>query len=284
MRDWRRVKERIFLAVTSILAMVAVAPLFHIIASVAIRGGGVLYRAGLDFLTSQPAPPGSSMLGGIGPALLGTLWLALLTSAIGIPLSVLTAVFIVEFKDHPLARLAKVFTSSLLEIPTVLIGMLVFLTIVSMMGHYSLLAGSIALAIVMLPYTVSYVERAMEEVPRTYREAGYSIGMTRSQVVFDVVMGIARRGVAAGVVIGLAKIVSETAPLLFTIGSARSSYPMSMKDVFEPGDAVPLLIFQFAQTPYQNWQDLAWGAALILTVIVLALFAAMKLIVREVHL
>ncbi len=283
MYDGRRLKERAFMALVVILSVMAVAPLFHIIATVTVKGGGVVLREGLSFFTEAPAPPGSREPGGIGPALLGTLWLAVTASIIGIPLAVLTAVFIVEFKETRLAGLAKIFTNSLLEIPTVLMGMLVYVTLVKAMGGYSLLAGSIALALVMLPYTVTYVERALEGVPRTYKEAGYSLGMTRAQVVFKVSMGVARRGVLAGVLIGLAKVVSETAPLLFTIGSARNTYPTSPGSLLEPGDAVPLLIFQLVQTPYENWHELAWGAAFVLTMIVLAVFIGMRLVVREVH-
>jgi len=190
----------------------------------------------------------------------------------------------VEFRDNRLAQITKVFTHSLLEIPTVLIGMLVFLTIVVPTGRYSLLAGSMALVIVMLPYTVSYLERALDEIPRTYREAGYSIGMTRRDVVFRVVVGIAKPGIAVGLLIGVAKAISETAPLLFTIGGARGYYPVSAADLGEPGDAIPLLIFQFIQSPYQNWHDLAWGAAFVLTLLVLAAFGLVKLFVREVKL
>lgn len=284
MYDVRRIKERIFIAITVALALAAVAPLLHILATVAVKGGGVVLREGTSFFTDPPAYPGAEEAGGVGPALLGTLWLGLVTSMIGVPLALLTAVYIVEYSGSPLARAAKVFTSSLLEVPTVLIGMLVFLVVVVPMGRYSLLAGSLALAIVMLPYTVSYVERALEGVPRTYREAGYSLGMTRAQVVFQVVMGIAARGVAAGVLIGVAKVLAETAPLLFTIGSARGNYPTGPQSLLEPGDALPLLIFQFAQTPYQNWQDLAWGAAFILTLLILAVFAVMRLMFREVKL
>ncbi|GBF09904.1 phosphate ABC transporter, permease protein [Aeropyrum pernix] len=284
MFDGRRLKEKTFILLVTLITLLTIAPLFHIIAMVTLKGSYVIVKAGIEFFTATPGPPGSEILGGVGPAILGSLWLAITTAIIGVPLSVLTAIFIVEYRENPLAKITKVFSGSLLEIPTVLIGMLVFLVVVTPMGHYSLLAGSIALAIVMLPYTVSYVERALENVPKTYREAGYSLGMTRAQVVAKVVVGIARRGIAAGVLIGLSKVVAETAPLLFTIGSARSNYPLSPSDLLKPGDALPLLIFQFAQTPYENWQELAWGSAFILTVIVLAAFSGMRLIVKEVKL
>ena len=283
MPDIRRVKERLFLALVSLLALAAVAPLFHILATLALRGLGAIVEAGPGFFTQAPAAPGSGELGGIGPALLGTVWLGLVSALLGVPLAVLTGVFIVEYRGSLLAGLVRLSTSSLVEVPTVLIGMLVFLLIVKPMGHYSILAGAVAVSLVMLPYTVSYVERALSQVPHTYREAGYAMGMTRSQVAYRVAVAIARRGVAAGVLVGVSKALSETAPLLFTLGSARGVYPTSPGSLLEPGDAVPLLIFQLAQTPYENWQELAWGAGLVLTLLVLLLFTLVKLLVREVR-
>ncbi len=283
MPDTRRVKERLFLALVSLLALAAIAPLFHILATLAYKGMGAIIGAGLGFFTQAPAPPGSGESGGIGPALLGTLWLGLLSGILGVPLAVLTGVFIVEYRGTPLAGLARLSASSLVEVPTILIGMLVFLLLVKPMGHYSILAGAVAVSLVMLPYTVSYVERALSQLPHTYREAGYAMGMTRAQVAYRVAMAIAGRGVAAGVLVGVSKALSETAPLLFTLGSARGAYPTSLGSLLAPGDAVPLLIFQLAQTPYENWQELAWGAGLVLTLLVLLLFTLVKLLVREVR-
>jgi len=279
--DYRLAKDRAFTILVLALAAAGVAPLAHLLATVAVRGAEAIARAGPGFFTEAPAPPGSRELGGIAPALAGSLLLAGASVAIGVPLATLTAVFMHEFPESRLARAARALAMSLLEIPTVLVGILVYSIIVVPMGRFSLLAGGVALAIVMLPYVATYVERALGQVPRTYREAGLALGMTRAQVVFHVAMGVARRGVLAGFIVGLSKALGETAPLLFTIGGSRAVVQASP---LCPGDAVPLLVFQLAQTPYENWRLLAWGASLVLVASVLLVYLAARLLVREVRL
>jgi phosphate transport system permease protein len=276
----RRAADRAFTALVALASLAVVLPLFHILYTVTVRGAPVVAEAGLSFFTETPAPPGSERLGGIAPALAGSLWLGLLSAAIGIPVGALLGIFLYEFRDSRIAGPVRAATLSLLEIPTILVGMLVYAAIVVPMGGFSVLAGAVAVSIVIIPYVATYVERALDSVPRTYREAGLALGMTRARVVFTVVAGIARRGILAGVLLGLAKAVGETAPLLFTVGSARSYVPLNP---LAPGDAVPLLIFQFIATPYGNWQDLAWGAAFILTLAVLLVFVSLRVVVREVR-
>ena len=276
----RRAADRLFTAAVILLAAAAVAPLAHILYTVTARGLPVVVDAGLSFFTSTPAPPGSSEVGGIAPALVGSLWLGLLSSAIALPVAFMLGAFLYEFRGSRVAGPIRALTMSLLEIPTILVGMLVYSVVVVAIGGFSLAAGAIALAIIMTPYVAVYVERALDSVPRSYREAGLALGMSRARVLFTVVAGIARRGILAGFLIGVAKALGETAPLLFTIGSSRSSPALTP---LEPGDAAPLLIFQFIASPYSNWQDLAWGASFILTLSVLLLFVATRVVVREVR-
>ncbi len=276
----RLLKDAAFKAAVVVLGVLALAPIFHVIYTVTVKGAPVVARAGIDFFTETPAPPGSERVGGIAPAIVGSVWLAILSTMIGIPLAFLLALFLYEFRESRLARAARVFVMSLLEIPTILVGMLVYTVVVVPLGGFSVVAGALALAIVMLPYVATYVERALDSVPSTYREAALSLGLTRARTAM-IIAGIARRGILAGFLIGFAKAIGETAPLLFTVGSARNSVTLSP---LEPGDAVPLLIFQFVATPYKNWIDLAWGAAFILTLTVLTVMVLLRLIVREVKL
>lgn len=280
MPDRRILVDRVFAGIVVALGLLAVLPLFHIVFSVLVEGAKAIAVAGPGFFTQPPAPPGAPTPGGIGPALAGTVVLAVLSTLLGIPLAFLTGVFLAEFRETRLARITRGFVMSLLEVPTILVGMLVYTLIVVPMGGYSLLAGSIALALVLLPYVSTYVERALERVPETYREAGYALGLTRPQVVFRILVGVARKGILAGLLIGFAKAVGETAPLLFTIGGARSGVNMNP---LAPGDAVPLLVFQYAMTPYENWVMAAWGASLVLLLVVLAVYAAAHLAVGEVE-
>lgn len=280
MADWRLVKDKAFTALVVLVSVAFTAPIVHLVLSIGARGAEAIAKGGLGVITGTPGPPGSSQLGGIAPAVIGTLTLGALTSAIGLPLAFLTAVMLVEFRGSRLARAARALAMSLLEVPTVLIGMMVYVVLVVPLKGFSLLAGSLALSIVMLPYVTVYVERALDNVPKTYREAGLAIGMDRASVVFRVVVGVARRGVLAGFLIGFAKAVGETAPLLFTIGAAREAAPLSP---LAPGDAIPLMIFHFIATPYENWRELAWAGALLLMLMILLVFAVSRALVREVR-
>lgn len=280
MPDWRVVKERVFLAVVVILSLAAILPVFHVFFSVLYNGARVIMAAGLGFLTDVPPPPNAG-LGGIAPSLVGTILLAVFSSLLGIPLSFFAAIFAVEFPNNPLSKGVRVLSKALLEIPSVVVGMLVYAILVVPMGRFSMLAGALALAIMMIPYVTTYVEQALEAVPFTYREAGFSLGMSRSRVVFEVLVGIARRGILTGVLIGFAKVLGETAPLLFTIGRDRYSIPLGPLDY---GDSISLLIFDYVQTPYANMHEVAWGAAMVLTLMFLAIFLISRRFTKEVFL
>ncbi len=278
--DARDLKEKIFLAGAVLLSLLAVLPVFHVLLSVIWNGLGVLMEAGPSFLTGVPPPPNGG-LGGIAPSLAGTLLLAVLSSLLGIPLSLFAAIFAVEFPDNPLAKGVRVLSKALLEIPSVVVGMLIYAVVVVPMGRFSMLAGSLALAIMMIPYVTTYVEQALEGVPFTYREAGFALGLSRPRVVFDILVGIARRGILTGILIGFAKVLGETAPLLFTLGRDRYNVPLGPLDY---GDSISLLIFDYAQTPYANMHRVAWGAALVLTALFLIIFLVSRRLTEEVFL
>lgn len=265
-------------ALVVVLALVALAPIIHLILEAFIKGGWVIKEAGAKFFTETPPPPGDRRYG-IFTSLVGTLELSLISSLIGVPIAIAAALLAVDFPDSRVGRLVRVLSRALLEVPTIIIGMFVFVVVVEPLGTPSILAGSIALALVMLPYVTTYVEAALKNVPYTYREAGYSIGMTRAQVSLKVVIPIARRGVATGVLLGLAKAMGETAPLLFTLGRARA---MLNVNPLGPGDAIPLLIYDYALAPYPNMRDVAWGAALVLILILLTVQLITRRMVGEV--
>ncbi|GAB6148620.1 phosphate ABC transporter permease PstA [Stetteria hydrogenophila] len=262
------------------LAVAAVLPLLHLVAEALVRGGSVIARAGVKFFTETPPPPGDRVYG-ILTSLTGSLELAALSTLIGIPPAFMAALLAVEFPSSIPGRIVRVLSRSLLEVPTVLVGMFIYAVLVVPLGKPSILAGSLALALVMLPYVTTYVESALRSVPPTYREAGYAIGMTRAQTAFKVVVPIARRGIMTGFILGLAKALGETAPLLFTLGRARVELNLNP---LGPGDAIPLLIYDYAMAPYENMRQVAWGAALVLILILLAIQAAARLAVREVRL
>ena len=276
----RMIKDYLFTAAVVVIAFIAILPILHIIVYVSSRGLPVVLEIGIvEFFTSMPAAVIAEKPGGIAPALVGTLFMTALATVIAAPIATLAAIFSVEFPSHPLARLVRVTSRSLLEVATILIGMLVFVLLVLPTGRFSALAGSVALAIVMIPYVYTYVELALMSVPRTYIEAAYAMGMKRAQVII-LTLRIARRGVARGIGIAVTKAMGETAPLLFTAGAARN---VIFAGPLEPIDALPLMIFHFIQTPFDNWRTLAWGGAFVLLVLYIALFILVRISVKEVR-
>jgi len=273
--------DKLFTIVVTCIAILGVLPLFHILACIAVKGVSVISRVGLlKFLTAPPPPPGTSQLGGIGPALAGTLLLTILATLLGVPVSIGVSLLVVEFPYTFISRAVRSLSKTFMELPTVLLSMLVYTLVVVPMGTPSAIAGAIALALVMIPYTTTYLETYMESVPSMYREAAYSIGMRRADVAYKIIMGIARKGILLGIVMGVARALGETAPLLFTAGGSHYAYPMALS---MPVDSITLLIFDFAMTPYRNLIEVAWGASLILVILYLAIFLSVKVLVKEVR-
>ncbi|WP_219336907.1 phosphate ABC transporter permease PstA [Pyrodictium delaneyi] len=278
----RRLANILGLAILALLALLAVAPLAHIIYTVIVNGANVIAKVGLfDFLTSPPRPQNPQNPGGIGPVLLGSAMLIALASAIGVSLALVAGVFVAEFRRAGISRLVLILSLLLVEFPTILVGLYIYATIVQPMGTYSMLAGALALSLVMMPYVAVQVSEALRGVPQDLREAAFSLGISRLKAVYRIILGIARRGILVGILIGVAKVAGETAPLLFTIGGAFNKPPTSLT---EPGGAVPLLIYEFIQQPGPGYHELAWGASLILLTIVFSIMVIARLLVKGVRL
>jgi len=278
--DGRKVKEFVFIAAVVAIAFVAVLPVAHLTLFVCYKGIPVVLAAGLDFFTKIPGSVAGGEIGGVAPALIGTLYLTAIASLFAIPVAITSAVFSAEFPNSLFAKIVRSSTRSLLEVATIHIGMLVFVLVVLPLGRFTALAGAIAVALVMIPYVYTYTELSLMGVPRTYIDAGYSLGLKRARVIL-LTLSMARAGVARGTLVGVAKAMGETAPLLFTAFGARNAV---FAGLLEPIDALPLMIFHFAMTPYANWQALAWGGAFVLLVMYMAVFAGMRLLVKEVRL
>ena len=278
----RRIIDVVGRLLIALVGLAALFPLFHIFASIAYNGVKVIAASGIvEFLTGTPNPANPHNPGGIGPALVGSLILAVVAIAIAIPIALNAAIFISEFRGSSASRFALLLSLLLVEFPTILVGLYVYAVVVEPMKRFSLLAGSIALALVMLPYVVTQASEALRQIPRDLREAAYSLGLSRLKTVYRLMLGIARRGILVGALIGLAKALGETAPLLFTVYGAFNTYPQTILD---PGAAVPLLIYIYAQQPGEGYQALAWGAAFILLVMVTSIVLIAKKLVPRVHL
>jgi len=269
------------------LAVAALAPLFHLAATVTVNGVEAIARSGAGFFTEPPNPTDPAHPGGIGPALWGTAMLVALSTLFAVALAIPAGVFIAEFRRAGISRATLLLTLMLMEFPTVLVGLTVYATVVRAFRSlgvnqygYSMLAGAAALALVVLPYMAVQAGEALRHVPRELREAAYSLGASRLKTVYRVVLGIARRGIVVGVLIGVAKAAGETAPLLFTVGGFFNTYP----GLLDPGGSVSLLIYEYAWQAQEGYHVLAWGAALVLLALVTAVMLAARLLVREVRL
>lgn len=268
----REIKNRIFIFYLVISATLVLLPLFHIIFSVLSNGIPVLLKYGSDLLTGTlPAPNKAG--GGIFPAIYGTFMMVILASLIGIPLAILAGIFVAEYPKNAISRATRSLLLIMMEFPTILVGLFVMAIIVLPTGTFSALAGALALTIVMLPYVATYTEQAMRSVPEQYKEGAYALGLRKVRVVFSITLKIAKKGVITGLLIGMAKVSGETAPLIFTAGNAwRSS-----GGILEPTGAIPLWIYYLVQQPYANYHEIAWGAALILMLFFLAIFLPIRL-------
>jgi len=276
-----KLEDAALAVVAGLVTVAALVPYASIIVSTFINGFKAVSAVGLwDFLTSLPPAPGSGGYGGVGPSLAGTLMLTAVSTALGVPLSLLIALLTTEFPRNPFSKLIKGLVKGLLELPTIMAGMVIYTIVVIPMGTPSVLAGALALTVVMLPYVTTYFETYLGSVPRAYREAGYAIGLSRAGVVWRVALPLVKRGVLVGSLIGVSRALGETAPLLFTLGAARYYYPSSITG---PGDSISLLIYNFAMMPYPNLQSVAWGAALILLASYLVVSLAIHLCVRGVE-
>lgn len=276
----KKVLDLLFATFLSVCLAACLAPFVSIVISTLVHGVNAIARVGLfRFLTAPPPAPGAGA-GGIGPALAGSVVMTCLTTLIGVPVSIAVAVLVTEFPRSRFAQVVRALCKALMEVPTILLSMAIYVLVVIPMGSASALAGAVALSLIMIPYTTTYIENQLEAVPLRYREAGYAIGLTKAGVALRISAGIAARGVAVGIVMGIARALGETAPLLFTAGGSHYAYPTSLTS---PVDSLTLLVYDFATSPYSNLIGIAWGAALVLTLIYLAIFFVVRILVKEVR-
>lgn len=260
----RLVLDKIVKCIVFLCVVVAIVPLVAILVNVFSNGAAAL---SWNFITEIPGAVGSDDPGGIGPAIQGTLVLIGLSSLIGVPLGVMGGIFLSEYGNNRYGRTVRFFNDVLAEFPTIVIGVFAFVLIVLTFGDFSVWAGSFALSIVMLPIVMRTTEESLKLVPVTYREAGYALGIRRYRVVFTIVLSSAKNGLVTGILLSVARIAGETAPLVFTIlGSSQF-----ISDLNGPIDALPLRIWRLSSLPYDSAVTQGWGAAFILIILVLSI-------------
>jgi phosphate transport system permease protein len=232
---------------------------------------GVLLLKGFSGLTpavftKMTPPPGSA--GGLLNPIVGSLILTLLAVAIGTPIGILAGTYMAEYGRHDrLSSVVRFVNDILLSAPSIVVGLFIYQIMVAPMGHFSGWAGGVALAVIVIPVVVRTTEDMLTLVPNALREAATSIGLPRSLSITHICYRAARAGMVTGVLLAVARISGETAPLLFT--SLNNQFWST--NLNAPVASLPVIIFQFALSPYKDWQSLAWTGALIITLAVLAL-------------
>jgi phosphate transport system permease protein len=220
----------------------------------------------LAVFTEMTPPPGSA--GGLLNPIVGSLILTLLAIVIGTPIGILAGTYLAEYGKHDkISSVVRFINDILLSAPSIVVGLFIYEVMVAPMGHFSGLAGAVALAVIVIPVVVRTTEDMLSLVPNALREAAASIGLPRAYMVMQIAYRAARAGILTGILLAVARISGETAPLLFT---ALNNQFWSV-DLNNPVASLPVVIFQFALSPYADWQKLAWTGALIITVTVLAL-------------
>lgn len=261
----------IFAVFSVILAVVL---LGSILIEVIINGAGAL---SINFLTQPPGAIGSGT-GGIGPAIQGTLIVVGLASAIGTSVGVLAGIYLSEFGGHGIfPSVVRFFNDVLVGLPSIVIGIVAYITLVLTLGSFSVWAGAFALSIIMIPIVTRVTEETLKIVPNSVREAGQSLGIPKRKIILRIVLPSAKSGVITGVVLAIARIAGETAPLIMTILGTD----LFFTTLRGPVDALPLRIWRLASQPYEYAHSFGWGAALILILLVLGLSLGLRLVAHK---
>lgn len=244
-----------------LLLGVALLPLFLVIGYVIVKGAN---RLNLELFTGS-IPAALQQGGGIAPAIVGTLIVVGIAAAISIPFGVLAAIYLSEFSSGKIAWWVRFATNVLSGVPSIIVGIFAYGVIVVTTGTYSAVAGGFALAILMLPIVVRTADESLQLVPQEVRWASVGVGSSDFQTVLRIVLPAAMGAIATGVTLAIARAAGETAPLIFT-ALFTQFWP---RGIWEPVPTLSVLIFNFAGLPYQNQQELAWAASLILVLLIL---------------
>ncbi len=275
MRRSRQVKDRVLKITASAFTAVAVAVLFWILGMLVWKG---FQGISLDLFTKITPGPGTEG-GGLANAIVGSLILTMLGIAVATPIGVMAGTYLAEYgKGSKLADLIRFINDILLSAPSILIGLFVYVILVMPFRGYSGWAGAAALAIIALPVIVRTTEDMLRLVPNQLREAAAALGSPRSIVIRQICWRAAKAGIVTGILLALARIAGETAPLLFT---ALNNNFWFRADLTGGVSNLPVTIYQFASAPYRNWQELAWAGSLIITLSILLLSIGARMLMNR---
>lgn len=273
----RYARDRAIEILMVLLTLLVVIPLLIIIGYVVLNGVSALNA---DFFTQELGSPARATQGrpaGLVHSIMGTIIIDLMALVMAVPFGIATGIMMSEYQEHPFAPVARLMTSTLNGMPAVLMGLLAYALVVKNTGGFSALAGSVALAFVMVPIIARTTESVLRVTPWSLREAGLSLGLPRWRVTMSLVLPAARSGVVTGVLIAFARAAGEAAPLLLTsFGNNFLSF-----DVTRPMDTLPQRLYSLAISPYRQWHAMGWGAAIILLLFVMVTFLVGRIVIRK---
>ncbi len=260
---WRKFVSGFMLTMTGVCALVAVSVLFFILGYLVFHGGTSI---GWNFFTKLPAPVGETG-GGMANAILGSAKLLLLASLFGVPIGFFGAIYLAEFSGSTMAFIVRYAADLLNGVPSIVIGIFAYSLVVLPFKHFSTLAGGFALGLMMIPITLRGTEEFLRSVPNALREGAMALGASKWKTIATVIVPSAYRGILTAVLLAFARVAGETAPLLFTaFGNRFWSHGWN-----EPTASLPVMIFTYAISPYDDWHRQAWAAGLVLLGLILAI-------------
>lgn len=269
----RRAVNALMTSVVAIAALITTLPLLFILFHLVREGAAAISP---DFFTKMPRPPGEAG-GGMANAIVGTLIIIGIACALGLPIGIGAGLYLAEFKRTKLANTVRFLADVLNGLPSIVLGIFAWQFLVVPFGHYSALAGGVALAAMMIPMVTRTTEEMVRLVPTSLKEAAMALGYSRARTALTVVLRTATAGIVTGVLIAVARIAGETAPLLFT---AFGNTFWSLR-IDQPMAAMPLQIFTYAISPYDDWRRLAWAGSLILILMVFIISVAARFATRS---
>jgi phosphate transport system permease protein len=269
----RRIIDHMMTGAAVLAVILVLAPLVAIFAYLVYRGIGSINWA---FLTQTPKPVGETG-GGMANAIVGSVLILALASIIGVPVGVGAGIYLAEYGRNRFGDIIRFVADVLNGVPSIVVGIVAYAIVVLYQRHFSALAGGVALAIMMIPTITRTTEEMLRLVPQALREAAYGLGVPRWRTTLSITLRTATSGVITGIMLAFARVAGETAPLLFT---AFGNQFWNLK-VSEPTAALPLQIFSYAISPYDEWHRQAWAGALVLIVLIVSAVAAVRIAVRR---
>jgi phosphate transport system permease protein len=270
----RQILNRVILILSGLAALLGLSALIWILAVIVQKG---IHSVNWDFFTQLPTPPGVPG-GGLANAIVGTILMTALATVLGVTIGMFAGIYLSEFGRYSrFGAVVRFCSDILMSAPSIVIGVFVYTFLVLPTGHFSGLAGAVALAIIMLPVVTRTTEEMLKLVPDSLREAALALGAPYWKMTFDVVIRGAKTGIITGAMLAVARVSGETAPLLFT---AMNS-PYWSQSLNEPMGNLTVTIFNYAMSPYEDWQAMAWGGSLLITVGVLLFTISARLILSR---